>query len=281
MSESTEKAPENEQVCTSNAETSDKHKPTVITCETPTSSKSTKETQDSGPQKIMSGSFSTDIPGNAPEVPGNEPSIEDEKSSTVTTNNGNNTAERGTESKPPEVVKVKEENSLHQLSDLASQKLENFTPSVQTSTAAAHDNDKRSSDTPVVPLSNGDEGGTSNASEAETQKVKTEKRSTKPKKNKAHLRKGKWTVCCSKCFQIYLFLSKLKEIASFVVLKPEEEEYTMRIIQHFRTGLLSLPDGHTLRSYLAEKLNCDPMRITKKFSGASCLGKRVYNLCDR
>lgn len=86
-------------------------------------------------------------------------------------------------------------------------------------------------------------------------KTKPEKRSTKPKKNKAHLRKGKWT--------------------------PEEEEYTMRIIQHFRTGLLSLPDGHTLRSHLAEKLNCDPMRITKKFSGASCLGKRVYNLCDR
>ena len=31
----------------------------------------------------------------------------------------------------------------------------------------------------------------------------------------------------------------------------------------------------TLRSYLAEKLNCDPMRITKKFAGASCLGKRI------
>lgn len=67
----------------------------------------------------------------------------------------------------------------------------------------------------------------------------------------------------------------------YYTTQPEEEEYTMRIIQHFRTGLLSLPDGHTLRSYLAEKLNCDPMRITKKFSGASCLGKRVYNLCDR
>lgn len=84
-------------------------------------------------------------------------------------------------------------------------------------------------------------------------KVEIEKSKIKPKKD--NLRKGKWTA--------------------------EEEEYTMRIIQHFRTGLLTLPDGHTLRSYLAEKLNCDPMRITKKFSGASCLGKRVYNLCDR
>ena len=33
----------------------------------------------------------------------------------------------------------------------------------------------------------------------------------------------------------------------------------------------------TLRAYLAEKLGCDPMRITKKYTGSSCLGKRVYN----
>lgn len=77
----------------------------------------------------------------------------------------------------------------------------------------------------------------------------------KPKKDRSKLRKGKWTV--------------------------EEEEYTSRIIHHFSTGLLTLPEGTTLRSYLAEKLNCDPMRITKKFAGASCLGKRVYHLCDR
>jgi hypothetical protein len=61
----------------------------------------------------------------------------------------------------------------------------------------------------------------------------------------------------------------------------EEEEYTSRIIHHFSTGLLTLPEGTTLRSYLAEKLNCDPMRITKKYAGASCLGKRVFHLCDQ
>ena len=208
MSESTEKAPENEQVCNSNAETADKNKPTVVTCETPTSSadnnkptvvtcetptssESTKETQDAGPQKVMSGSLSIDVPGIAPEVRGNEASIKNEKSSTVTTNNDN--AERGTESKPPE---VKEEplNSLHQLSDLASQKLQNSKPS-------------------VVPSSDGDEGGTDNASEAETQKVKTEKRSTKPKKDKAHLRKGKWTVCCSKyIFRFIVFCLNSKKL---------------------------------------------------------------------
>ena len=61
----------------------------------------------------------------------------------------------------------------------------------------------------------------------------------------------------------------------------EEEEYTTRIIHHFSTGLLTLPEGATLRSYLADKLNCDPMRITKKFAGASCLGRRVFHLRNR
>jgi hypothetical protein len=65
------------------------------------------------------------------------------------------------------------------------------------------------------------------------------------------------------------------------VIQIEEEEYTSRIIQYFSTGLLTLPDGATLRSYLAEKLNCDPMRITKKFTGACCLGRRAYHLRDR
>eukprot|EP00617_Octactis_speculum_P018666 CAMPEP_0185751610 /NCGR_PEP_ID=MMETSP1174-20130828/10385_1 /TAXON_ID=35687 /ORGANISM="Dictyocha speculum, Strain CCMP1381" /LENGTH=456 /DNA_ID=CAMNT_0028428663 /DNA_START=84 /DNA_END=1454 /DNA_ORIENTATION=+ len=67
------------------------------------------------------------------------------------------------------------------------------------------------------------------------------------------LRKGKWT--------------------------PEEEDYTARLIQCFNSGILILPEGTTLRSYLAAKLNCDPMRITKKFTGSETLGKRVYHPC--
>jgi hypothetical protein len=66
-----------------------------------------------------------------------------------------------------------------------------------------------------------------------------------------------------------------------VCFQIEEEDYTSRVIQYFSTGLLALPDGATLRSYLAEKLNCDPMRITKKFTGACCLGRRAYHLRDR
>lgn len=61
----------------------------------------------------------------------------------------------------------------------------------------------------------------------------------------------------------------------------EEEEYTSRIIHYFSMGLLTLPEGATLRSYLADKLNCDPMRVTKKYAGASCLGRRVYHFRDR
>jgi len=68
------------------------------------------------------------------------------------------------------------------------------------------------------------------------------------------LRKGKWTA--------------------------EEENYTSCIIQDFNKGYLPIVAGTTLRSFLSEKLNCDPMRITKKFAGASCIGKQVFQPCD-
>ena len=72
------------------------------------------------------------------------------------------------------------------------------------------------------------------------------------KKNKGPpLRRGKWTV--------------------------EEEAYVARVIQDFNSGFLNAPAGTTLRSYLSEKLQCDPMRITKKFTGDACIGKRVFH----
>lgn len=61
----------------------------------------------------------------------------------------------------------------------------------------------------------------------------------------------------------------------------EEEDYVMKIIELFNLGLLQLPEGTTLRVYLSQALNCDPMRITKKFTGTSCLGKRVYHSAER
>ncbi|CAM9194933.1 unnamed protein product, partial [Heterosigma akashiwo] len=39
----------------------------------------------------------------------------------------------------------------------------------------------------------------------------------------------------------------------------EEERYCIRLIQFFNEGALDLPEGAMLRSYLSDKLACDPM----------------------
>lgn len=67
------------------------------------------------------------------------------------------------------------------------------------------------------------------------------------KAKKAGLRRGKWTT--------------------------EEEYYANRLIYEFKLGLLPLTDGTTLRTFLSKLLNCDPMRISKKFVGQNCIGK--------
>ena len=54
---------------------------------------------------------------------------------------------------------------------------------------------------------------------------------------------------------------------------PEEEAYANR---QFKAGLLPLTDGTTLRTFLSKLLNCDPMRISKKFVGSNCIGKQVF-----
>jgi hypothetical protein len=72
-----------------------------------------------------------------------------------------------------------------------------------------------------------------------------------PQKNhqqhQQNLRRGKWT--------------------------PEEEAYVSRLIEEFRSGTLPIPNGITLRTFLSKLLNCDPMRISKKFVGNNCIGK--------
>jgi hypothetical protein len=79
----------------------------------------------------------------------------------------------------------------------------------------------------------------------------------------------------------YLTRSFLIFLSLNVYVQPEEEAYSTAVIRHFRSGLLRIEDGMTLRGYLAEKLNCDPMRITKKYAGAACLGKRTFAFQDR
>jgi len=75
--------------------------------------------------------------------------------------------------------------------------------------------------------------------------------SSSSKKKSGHpLRRGKWTA--------------------------EEEAYAGRLIGEFKSGLLPLTDGTTLRNFLSKLLNCDPMRISKKFVGNNCIGKQVF-----
>jgi hypothetical protein len=70
------------------------------------------------------------------------------------------------------------------------------------------------------------------------------------------------------------------DLIIFHFAKAEEEHYANKVIEYFNAGILRLNEndrGITLRAYLAQKLGCDPMRITKKYTGAACLGKRVYH----
>jgi len=62
----------------------------------------------------------------------------------------------------------------------------------------------------------------------------------------------------------------------------EEEDFARAISTYFCLGMLDLPNGTTLRAYLAYKLNCDPMRVTKKFShGCSGpIGKKAFRRED-
>lgn len=69
----------------------------------------------------------------------------------------------------------------------------------------------------------------------------------------------------------------------------EELKYAAAILQYFRKGLLDIPAGTTLRSYMAERLQCDPMRVSKKLAGTHFagipiekkLGKRTFVPCDQ
>lgn len=59
----------------------------------------------------------------------------------------------------------------------------------------------------------------------------------------------------------------------------EEEVYSEYLISLFVKGLLvDCEENTTLRAYLAEKLNCKPMRITKKYASTTYDGKATYHL---
>ncbi|KAF0723929.1 hypothetical protein Ae201684P_012015 [Aphanomyces euteiches] len=68
--------------------------------------------------------------------------------------------------------------------------------------------------------------------------------------NTSKMRKGKWTA--------------------------EEAAYCDRLIEEFKNGNLPLAEGTTLRTFLSKLLNCDPMRISKKYTGNQCIGKIIF-----
>ncbi|TMW59430.1 hypothetical protein Poli38472_004499 [Pythium oligandrum] len=68
--------------------------------------------------------------------------------------------------------------------------------------------------------------------------------------NPPGMRKGKWTA--------------------------EESAYCDRLIEEFKKGNLPLAEGTTLRTFLSKLLNCDPMRISKKYTGDQCIGKIIF-----
>ncbi|DAZ97742.1 TPA: hypothetical protein N0F65_009022 [Lagenidium giganteum] len=82
---------------------------------------------------------------------------------------------------------------------------------------------------------------------------KASSRSTKSKARPG-LRKGKWS--------------------------EEESRYAARLTEYFKEGVLPIERGTMLRLYLSQKLNCEPMRITKKFTGGECIGKQVFRPCS-
>jgi hypothetical protein len=49
----------------------------------------------------------------------------------------------------------------------------------------------------------------------------------------------------------------------------------------FENGTLDVPEGTTLRTFLSKVLHCDPMRITKKYTGNSSIGKRTFTALPR
>ena len=61
----------------------------------------------------------------------------------------------------------------------------------------------------------------------------------------------------------------------------EEEGFANELVSEFERGTLQdCEEGCTLRSYLARKLNCAPMRISKKFAGR-CIGKLIFSKKSR
>ena len=62
----------------------------------------------------------------------------------------------------------------------------------------------------------------------------------------------------------------------------EEEEYAERLTVEFRQGNLDLPDGTSLRQFLAKMLHCNPKRISKHYEGTNySSGRKFYKRASK
>lgn len=56
----------------------------------------------------------------------------------------------------------------------------------------------------------------------------------------------------------------------------EEKAYVDLLMKDFKEGVLPLPEGKTLRSFIAEEIGCKPKRISKKFANTNYNGKLPF-----
>ncbi|CAH0481279.1 unnamed protein product [Peronospora belbahrii] len=54
-----------------------------------------------------------------------------------------------------------------------------------------------------------------------------------------------------------------------------EEKYAAALVAYFLEGLLDLPEGSTLRKFVAEKLRCNRRRVSMKLSTGSLAGQKI------
>ena len=167
------------------------------------------------------------------------------KKSKFLKNNGNSVSN----SVFPPKIPVTTQGSTNSHSMLnANQEIKLGVPSMVTSSATTRPISRVSHSQPQTTSSTSTSSNT--ASSNSNSNNNTAKQSSSSKSKGPPLRRGKWTV--------------------------EEENYANRLIQEFKAGLLPLTDGTTLRTFLSKLLNCDPMRISKKFVGSNCIGKQVF-----
>ncbi|CAB9523814.1 expressed unknown protein [Seminavis robusta] len=56
----------------------------------------------------------------------------------------------------------------------------------------------------------------------------------------------------------------------------EEQDYVAILVEGFKHGSLDIPDGTSLRFFIAAKLGCKPKRVSKKYERTGYNGKQVY-----